>query len=118
MIDVFHADKFTLEQIQSAENERSAIELVVSALAQYKKAASVKHAELDIAFAATGGPTQWLNADALDIGVSPIPARATQYGDILVEHGTGYVNLSTPAGFIPLVDVIEREGKLQKIVYS
>lgn len=118
MIDVFHADEITLEQIQSAENERIAIVLVVSSLAQYKKAARVKHSELDIAFAATGGPTQWLNADALDINVSPEPQRATQYGDILVEQGTGYVNLSTPAGFIPLVDVIEREGKLQKIIYS
>lgn len=118
MIDIYHADEPTLSAISSAENERQTIGFVLARLSNYAKATTVKHGELDIAFAATGGPSQWCNADCIDIEFSPVPDRTSHFGDILVERATGYVNLSTPAGFIPLVDVIEKEGQLQKIVYS
>ena len=112
MIDVYHASSALLEKYTAATNERDKIALVTTHLADYQKVTSVKHSELDIAFAATGGPSPWVNVDNMSITFDPVPKRRSDYGDILVERGLGYVNLSTPAGFIPLVDVIERFGTL------
>ncbi|MCC2617739.1 hypothetical protein LJ739_15915 [Aestuariibacter halophilus] len=114
MIDIFHAQHLLQQQMASAPDERSMIRMVMAALDSYALATSVKHAELDIAFAATGGPTQWVNVDNMAVDFSPQPERASQYGDILVERAYGYVNLSTPAGFIPLVDVIAELGILKR----
>lgn len=118
MIDIFHADPQLHQQISCANNERDMISVVLLALDRYELATRVKHSELDIAFAATGGKTQWVNADNMSIEFTPQPERATQFGDILVEQAFGYVNLSTPAGFIPLIDVIESSGSLLKKVLN
>lgn len=116
MIDVFHAQPQLRQLFQSVNNERELISLVATTLHEYCHATRVKHSELDIAFAATGGPTQWVNVDNISIDFTPSPGRRTDYGDILVEQAYGYVNLSTPAGFIPLVDIIEDNGSLRRKV--
>lgn len=118
MIDVFHADNVLLERISSAEDERALLALVMEALSEYSLATRVKHSELDIAFAATGGPTNWVNVDNMAVSFDPKPTRASQYGDILVEQANGYVNISTPMGFIPLVDVMEQQGSLRHKLVS
>lgn len=118
MIDVFHASKSLQEEMATLDNERTLVTLVSANLHQYILATRVKHPELDIAFAATGGPTQWVNVDNMTVDFTPAPQRATNFGDILVEQGTGYVNLSTPAGFIPLVDVVESTGELSRKTLS
>ena len=112
VIDVFHADELLQLEFATLENERMLVALVLNRLDDYQHATRVKHPELDIAFAATGGPTVWVNVDNMMVDYAPTPARRSEYGDILVEQGTGYVNLSTPSGFIPLVDVIESFGTL------
>lgn len=114
MIDIFHASGELQQRIAEADDERMLIKTVQTHLDQYQLATRVKHQELDIAFAATGGPSQWFNADCMSIDFSPAPERATQFGDILVEQANGFVNLSTPAGFIPLVDVVVLTGQLHK----
>lgn len=114
MIHVFHANQDLQFMISETENERGLIALVMSNLAKYQLATSVKHSELDIAFAATGGPTAWVNGDNMSVNFNPSPERASLYGDVLVELASGFVNLSTPAGFIPLVDVLERNAALVK----
>lgn len=112
MIHVYHASADLLAQFSTVENERQLVTLVVSCLNDYQLATRVKHAELDIAFAATGGKSNWVNVDNMSVGFEPEPERATVYGDVLVEAAHGYANLSTPAGFIPLVDVVESFGTL------
>lgn len=118
MIDVFHADEDLHQQLQQVDNERELLKVVMQRLHHYSLATRVKHSEIDIAFAATGGPSQWLNVDKMAIDFEPQPIRKTLYGDIFVEQSAGYVNLSTPAGFIPLVDAIESLGSLQKKQFS
>ncbi|GAA0859564.1 hypothetical protein [Aliiglaciecola litoralis] len=114
MIYVFHASEILLKQLYAVENERELVTLVMLNLANYQLAGRVKNDELDIAFAATGGPSTWLNTDNLSIDVTPEPERDSRFGDILVEVFSGYVNLSTPAGFIPLVDAVEQNGELSR----
>lgn len=114
MIHIFHADEMLQQQFSSIENERELVKVVMQMLEHYHLATRVKHSEIDIAFAATGGPSQWVNVDNMTIDFTPQPDRQTGYGDILVEQAVGYVNLSTPAGFIPLVDAIEHLGTLTK----
>jgi len=114
MIHVFHADQDLQIMMSETENERGLVALVMSNLTKYQLATRVKHSELDIAFAATGGPTAWVNGDNMSVAFNPSPERASLYGDVLVELGSGFVNLSTPAGFIPLVDVLERNAALIK----
>ncbi len=115
MIHVFHADKDLQYLMSETENERGLVSLVMSNLAKYQLATSVKHSELDIAFAATGGPSAWVNVDNMSVDYNPPPERASLYGDVLVELASGFVNLSTPAGFIPLVDVLERDAALVRL---
>ena len=117
MIDVFHADLELQEQMTEVEDERRLLALVQQRLAHYSLVTRVKHSELDIAFAATGGPSTWVNIDNMAVAFTPQPERPSHYGDILVEQAYGYVNLSTPVGFIPLIDVIEQSGSLQKKVF-
>ncbi|MCV2886304.1 hypothetical protein OE749_16540 [Aestuariibacter sp. AA17] len=114
MIDIFHASDLLLHQLSQAKHEREFISLAQSNLSSYTLATRVKHSELDIAFAATGGPSFWVNASNMAIAFAPEPNRCSTFGDILVEQGTGYVNLSTEIGFIPLVDAVEHLGTLKQ----
>ena len=114
MIHVYHANANLLPQLSTVENERQLVSLVMSNLSNYQLATRVKHSELDIAFAATGGKSNWVNVDNMAVAFEPQPDRVSTFGDVLVEAGNGYVNLSTPAGFIPLVDVVESIGVLEK----
>lgn len=112
MIDVFNATQSLQLKIQQAADERSMLQLVIEDIRSYEFSTKVASDELDIAFAATGGLTRWVNADNLKIECEPAPNRQTTFGDILIEQPQGYVNLATPAGFIPLVDVIYSLGQL------
>ncbi|MFT4811325.1 MAG: hypothetical protein ACI9LX_004698 [Paraglaciecola sp.] len=112
MIDVFNATPSLQEKIQQAANERSLLQLVVKHIGSYEFSTKVDIDEIDIAFAASGGVTRWVNADNLKIKCDPTPNRQTTFGDILIEQPQGYVNLATPAGFIPLVDIVYSLGQL------
>jgi hypothetical protein len=112
MIDVFQAPKELLSQIQAVTSERELIQLVSREIASYQFATKVDCPELDIALAATGGPTHWVKGDSLKIDFTPALNRASTSGDILIEVPQAYVNLVTPAGFIPLVDIIYSQGQL------
>ncbi|MEP4891358.1 MAG: hypothetical protein ABJV04_15125 [Aliiglaciecola sp.] len=114
MIYVFHAQDKLMRLLENVENERALISTVIKNIDLYQLATRVKHSELDIAFAASGGPTTWVNGDNLAVDYAPQPNRNSMFGDVLVEMANGYANLSTPAGFIPLIDVIERNGQLLK----
>lgn len=114
MIYVYHADAALQIEMGLVTNERELVGLVMANLEQYQLATRVKHSELDIVFAATGGPTAWVNVDNMSVDYAPSLSRPSAYGDILVETCNGYVNLSTPAGFIPLIDVVEYNGQLNK----
>ena len=113
MITIFQASEDLQALLSEVGSERHLIAIVSEHLDKYYLATRVKHAELDIAFAATGGPTNWTYGDAISVSYAPEIARSTAFGDILVEQANGYVNLSTPAGFIPLVDVEQFEGSLR-----
>jgi hypothetical protein len=112
MIDVFNATQLLQVEIQKAVDERALLQLVMKNIHGYEFSTQVDSDEIDIAFAASGGQTRWVNSDNLQIKCDPIPNRQTTFGDILIEQPQGYVNLSTPAGFIPLVDVIYSQGQL------
>ena len=112
MIDVFNAAQPLQVKIQEAENERSLLQIVIKHIHNYEFSTKVDSDEIDIAFAATGGLTRWVNGDNLKIKCEPEPNRQTTFGDILIEQPQGYVNLATPAGFIPLVDVVYSQGQL------
>ncbi|MFT6776794.1 MAG: hypothetical protein ACJAV1_000706 [Paraglaciecola sp.] len=115
MIDVFNATQSLQVKIQQAENERALLQLVMKHIHSYEFSTQVDSDEIDIAFAATGGLTHWVNSDNIKIKCEPVPNRQTTFGDILIEQPKGYVNLATPAGFIPLVDVVYSQGQLSKI---
>lgn len=112
MIDVFNAPQLLQVKIQQAANERSLLQLVIKHIHSYEFSTKVHSDEIDIAFAASGGLTRWVNGDNLKIKCDPLPNRQTTFGDILIEQPQGYVNLATPAGFIPLVDVVYTLGQL------
>jgi hypothetical protein len=112
MIDVFNAAQPLQEKIQQAENERALLQLVIKHIHSYEFSTKVDSDEIDIAFAATGGLTHWVNSDQLKIKCEPEPSRQSTFGDILIEQPQGHVNLATPAGFIPLVDVVYSQGQL------
>ena len=112
MIDVFNATQSLQVIIQQAENERSLVQLVTKYIRSYEFSTQVDSDEIDIAFAASGGFTHWVNSDNLQIKCAPKPNRQTTFGDILIEQPQGYVNLATPAGFIPLVDIVYSLGQL------
>lgn len=112
MIDIFNASQSLQVKIQQAENERSLLQLVIKYIHNYEFSTKVDSDEIDIAFAATGGLTRWVNSDNLMVKCDPEPNRQTTFGDILIEQPQGYVNLATPAGFIPLVDIVYSLGRL------
>ena len=112
MIDVFSAAQSLQVKMQQVENERSLLQLVIKNIHSYEFSTKVDSDEIDIAFAASGGETRWVNADNLKIKCEPTPNRQTTFGDILIEQPQGYVNLATPAGFIPLVDIVYSLGQL------
>jgi hypothetical protein len=112
MIDIFNATQSLQDIIQKVENERSLLQLVVKHIHSYEFSTQVDSNEIDIAFAASGGMTRWVNGDNSKIKCEPTPNRQTTFGDILIEQPQGYVNLATPAGFIPLVDVVYSQGQL------
>lgn len=118
MIDVFHATDVLLSKLQACTSEREVIKQVENHLNEYQFASVVHHSELDIAFAAAGGPSSWLEVSVTDIKITPPPPRDSGYGDILVERETGFVHLATPAGFIPLVDTLVHHQQLQKKVFN
>lgn len=113
MIAVFHANYVLQVQLNQVKNERELVNLVLESLTNYQLACRVGHGELDIAYAASGGETSWINADLTHIDIHPTPERGTTHGDILVEQNKGFVHLVTPSGFIPLVDVIEVNAELR-----
>ena len=113
MIDVFHANNELIEKITAAENERELIKIVQASLHEYLLASTVQHSELDIAFSVTGGPSNWQDVTCFDVPCTPKPARKSGYGDILVEKASDFVHLATPAGFIPLVDVLPMQAQLK-----
>lgn len=115
MIDIFHATETLQTMLQNMSDERSLIQLVISSLDNYQFATQVKSTELDIAFAATGGTSRWVNAEHIKIAFAPTPKRATTFGDLLIEYPQNYINLATPAGFIPLVDLSYSQGQLSRI---
>ena len=112
MIEIFNATQSLQSKIQKAANERELLQLVINHINNYEFSTKVHSDEIDIAFAASGGLTQWIKADNLKIKCDPIPNRLTTFGDILIEQPQGYVNLATPAGFIPLVDIVYTLGQL------
>jgi len=112
MIDVFNAPHSLQIKLQQAANERSLLQLVTKHIHSYVFSTNVESDEIDIAFAATGGLTRWVNSDNLKIKCNPLPNRQTTFGDILIEQPQGYVNLATQVGFIPLVDVVYSHGQL------
>ena len=112
MIDIFNATPSLQVKIRQAANERTLLQLVVKNIHSYEFSTKVDIDEIDIAFAASGGITRWVNADNLRIKCNPSPNRQTTFGDILIEQPQGYVNLATPAGFIPLVDIVYSLGQL------
>ena len=114
MIHVFHASETLLIQFQHMGDEKSLMQLVMTSLNHYHFATQVKSEELDIAFAATGGITRWVNGDKTDIPYEPALQRATTFGDLLIEQPHNYVNLATPSGFIPLVDLTYSQGQLNR----
>ncbi|MDO6840110.1 hypothetical protein Q4602_11570 [Paraglaciecola chathamensis] len=118
MIDIFHASDSLRRKLHTIDNERDLMQLVMKNLSQYRFATRVEHSELDIAFAASGGPSHFANGDSANIACTPAVNRPTEFNDILLERQTGYINLSTPAGFIPLVDAVERNGFLHKKLLS
>lgn len=113
MINLYHASQELLNDIEQVNGERELISLVTQSLEQYRFVSSIYNQELDLAYAATGGAAQWYPADAKTIRVDPKPPRQSTFGDILVEAKSGYVNLATPAGFIPLVDVEQWSTELR-----
>jgi hypothetical protein len=119
LIDIFHASESLQKKLQNIENERELVQLVLKNLSQYRFATRVDHSELQSAFSATGGqyPGQPAKGEQTITG-KPVPTRATQYNDILLERKPGFIHLATPAGFIPLVDAIERNGFLHKKLLS
>ncbi|GAC13619.1 hypothetical protein [Aliiglaciecola lipolytica] len=118
MIYIFHAQDQLMDTLAEVENERALLATVIENIHLYHLATRVKHSELDIAFAASGGPTAWVNVDNMSVDFAPKPSRRSKFGDVLVEMANGFANLSTPAGFIPLVDIIERNGQLLKKQFS
>jgi hypothetical protein len=112
MIDVFSAPQSLQLKFQQVSNERALLQLVIKHIHSYEFSTKVDSDEIDLAFAATGGLTRWGNNDNFKIKCDPLPNRKTTFGDILIEHPHAYVNLATPAGFIPLVDVVYSQGLL------
>ena len=112
MIWIYHATSQLQRNMHYVDDELALLRLVMASLDQYHYVAHVKHCELDVAFVVTGGPSVWTNAQSMHVCFAPQPQRPSDYGDILFEQAYGYANLSTPAGFIPLVDVVERHGSL------
>ena len=112
MIDVFHGPETLLCLIQAVVDERKLIQLVSREISTYQFATKVKTTELDIALAVTGGNTHWVKGDNLNIEFTPSIERKSRFGDIFIEQPQAYVNLVTPAGFIPLVDILYSQGQL------
>lgn len=103
MIDIYQASEAVLAQWQAASDERDGIRSVQQRLAHYTWVGVVSTTELDIAFAAAGGNSAWLQEVSVSAELQ-LP-RPTTFADILVERQAGFVHLATPPGFLPLVDV-------------
>lgn len=112
MIDVYYANRELQFELSDVRDERELVATVISNLRDYDFATTVKHPELDIAFAAVGGQTEWQGVSRHDVSVSPEPKRDVNFGDILVEQPQGYVHLCTQLGFIPLPEVITSDNQL------
>lgn len=113
MITLYFAPHGLQLLLSQVKGERELIKVVSQEIENYQFATQIDSNELDLAYAAAGGPSPWTLADNLP-ALSPTPSRKATFGDILVETDTGYVNLATPAGFIPLVDSECHLGILRK----
>jgi hypothetical protein len=86
----------------------------VNRVSDYEFACQVASDDLDLAFVSAGGALPWMASYSAEQPDIPAIKRPIDYGDILIEQPSGYVNLATPAGFIPLVDIIFQTGQLHK----
>lgn len=118
MITLYFAPPSVLNRLITITNERELIRVVYQDLAHYQIATQINSDELDLAYAAAGGPSPWALADQLPILSTPDLERSAKFGDILLENASGYANLATPAGFIPLVDVECYVGLLRLKQYN
>jgi hypothetical protein len=118
MISMYFAPSILQQQLSLVKSERELLKLVTREIALYDFAIQVDSLELDLAFAAAGGASPWVMADKLPAILTPAPQRKATFGDLLVETQDGYVNIATPAGFIPLVDIEYNLGQLRLKQYN
>jgi hypothetical protein len=118
MISMYFAPPALQARLNLVKGERELLKLVTEEVDLYDFATQKDSFELDLAFAAAGGISPWVMADKQPAILSSTPLRAATFGDILVETQQGYVNLATPAGFIPLVDLEYSQGQLRKKQYN
>lgn len=118
MISMYFAPPALQQRLTSVDSERELLKLVTQEISLYDFATQIDSFELDLAFAAAGGTSPWVMADKLPAIIAPAPRRKATFGDILVETQQGYVNIATPAGFIPLVDIEYNHGQLRQKQYN
>jgi hypothetical protein len=114
VIDIFTAPEILQRNFKQVTGERQLITIVMQNIETYCFATQVNCDEIDIAFALTGGQTRWINADDTKIDFQPKLNRPITFGDILIELPQGFINLATPAGFIPLVDLLYTQGQISR----
>jgi hypothetical protein len=118
MISMYFAPSTLQHRLSLVSSERELLKLVTQEIGLYDFATQIDSFELDLAFAAAGGISPWVMADKLPAILAPAPERKATFGDILVETQNGFVNIATPAGFIPLVDIEYNHGQLRQKQYN
>lgn len=118
MISMYYAPPELQVRLTLVDGERELLKIVTQEIQSYDFAIQIDSFELDLAFAAAGGISPWVMADTQPTILKHSIERAATFGDILVETLQGYVNLATPAGFIPLVDIEYSQGKLRQKQYN
>ncbi|MDP5032951.1 MAG: hypothetical protein NWQ54_22580 [Paraglaciecola sp.] len=114
MIAMYYAPPELQTRLTQVNGERELLKLVTKEIALYDFATKIDSFELDLAFAAAGGISPWVMADNLPEVLNQPLLRTATFGDLLVETVQGYVNLATPAGFIPVIDVEYNLGLLRQ----
>jgi hypothetical protein len=114
MIYLYQATPTLQKQMRQLNSERELLRLVIDSVGDYEFACQVASDDLDLAFVSAGGALPWMANFSAELPAIPAIQRPIDYGDILIEQPSGYVNLATPAGFIPLVDIIFQSGQLYK----
>lgn len=118
MIAMYFAPLALQLRFSQVKGERDLLRLATEEVLMYDFATQIDSFELDLAFAAAGGISHWVMADKLPTILNPKPQRMATFGDILVETRQAYVNIATPAGFIPLVDIEYNHGQLRQKQYN